>query len=212
LAAEYAEDCVLDSPAYGMVRGRDGVEKSFHRWFGGFPDCAFEFGDFLIQDDRVVHTLTMRGMDTGGFLGQAATGKPFRFFIVTLMKIERGQITYERRVYDVSGLMLQLATDDDVATEAGRVYRSTLERARTEHELKTAAQIQQALLPERQRQRAGFEIAATSLPCRAIGGDFLDYFDLPNGTFAFVVGDVAGKRPCRCVARLDAAGDLYRTV
>jgi SnoaL-like polyketide cyclase len=179
-----------------MVKGRDGVEKSFRRWFGGFPDLEVEFGDSLIHDDRVVHTLTLQGTDTGGFLGQAATGKPFRFFIVSLMKIERGQIASERRVYDVSGLLLQLATDDDVATEAGRVYRSTLERARTEHELKTAAQIQQALLPERRRERAGFEIAATSVPCRAIGGDFLDYFDLPNGAFA----------------RLDAAEDLYRTV
>jgi predicted ester cyclase len=119
----------------------DGVEKSFRQWFGGFPDCAFEFGDFLIQDDRVVHTLTLRGMDTGGVLGQAATGKPFRFFTVSLMKVERGQIASERRVYDVSGLLLQLATDD-AAAETSRVYRSTLERARTEHELKTAAQIQ----------------------------------------------------------------------
>ena len=111
------------------------------------------------------------------------------------MIVERGQIVYERRVYDVSGLMLQLATDAEVATEASRVYRTTLERARTAHELKTAAQIQQALLPERRRTGATFEMAATSLPCREIGGDFLDYFDLSDGIFAFVVGDVAGKGP-----------------
>ena len=31
------------------------------------------------------------------------------------------------------------------------------------------------------------------MPCRAIGGDFFDYVDLPSGEFGFAVGDVAGK-------------------
>ena len=34
---------------------------------------------------------------------------------------------------------------------------------------------------------------AASLPCRAVGGDFFDYVDLPGGQFGFIVGDVAGK-------------------
>jgi hypothetical protein len=41
----------------------------------------------------------------------------------------------------------------------------------------------------------GFEAAAASIPCRTIGGDFVDYFDLPNGAFGFVLGDIAGKGP-----------------
>ena len=31
------------------------------------------------------------------------------------------------------------------------------------------------------------------MPCRAVGGDFFDYVDLPNGAFGFILGDVAGK-------------------
>jgi sigma-B regulation protein RsbU (phosphoserine phosphatase) len=31
------------------------------------------------------------------------------------------------------------------------------------------------------------------VPCRAVGGDFYDYVDLPSGQFGFIVGDVAGK-------------------
>ena len=31
------------------------------------------------------------------------------------------------------------------------------------------------------------------MPCRAVGGDFFDYVDLPTGEFGFIVGDVAGK-------------------
>ncbi len=42
-----------------------------------------------------------------------------------------------------------------------------------------------------------------SVPCRAIGGDFFDYFNLSSGVFAFALGDVAGKGP---PAALLAAG------
>jgi sigma-B regulation protein RsbU (phosphoserine phosphatase) len=70
-----------------------------------------------------------------------------------------------------------------------------LDQARREHELRIAADIQHALLPESRYTGAGFEVAATSVPCRAIGGDFFDYFHLPRGGFAFVLGDVAGKGP-----------------
>ena len=40
-----------------------------------------------------------------------------------------------------------------------------------------------------------FELVATSLPCRTIGGDFFDYFELSRGAFGVALGDVAGKGP-----------------
>ena len=70
-----------------------------------------------------------------------------------------------------------------------------MERAQREHELKIAAEIQRALLPQAHHDGTRFQIAATSVPCRAIGGDFFDYFTLPDGAFSFVLGDVAGKGP-----------------
>jgi len=86
-----------------------------------------------------------------------------------------------------------LATEAAVAIENARLYRQTLEKARMEQELKIAAEIQQALLPEPQRKGAYFEAVAQSVPCRSIGGDFFDYVDLPDTSFGFAVGDVAGK-------------------
>jgi sigma-B regulation protein RsbU (phosphoserine phosphatase) len=149
----------------------------------------------MITGDRIVQTITALGTDTGGFLGQAPTGRRFRIFMVLLSTLDGRQIVHERRVYDVNGLLLRLAMDDEVAVEAAEQYRTTLARALMEHELSIAAEIQGALLPERQRTGSGFDIAAASRPCRAIGGDFLDYFDFPNGAFGFVLGDVAGKGP-----------------
>jgi len=88
-----------------------------------------------------------------------------------------------------------LATEAGVAIENARLYRETLEKARIEHELKIAAEIQRALLPEGNHSGPFFESAGTSVQARSIGGDFFDMQDMPDGQFGFLVGDVAGKGP-----------------
>ena len=86
-----------------------------------------------------------------------------------------------------------LATEAAVAIENARLYRETLDKAKMEQEMRIAADIQRALLPEAQRMGGFFEAMGASVPCRSIGGDFFDYVDLPDGGFGFAVGDVAGK-------------------
>jgi serine phosphatase RsbU (regulator of sigma subunit)/pSer/pThr/pTyr-binding forkhead associated (FHA) protein len=81
------------------------------------------------------------------------------------------------------------------AIESARLYREATEKARIERELQLAAEIQRALLPEAFQSGPHFAVAAASIPCRSIGGDFFDYFNLPEGQFAFTLGDVAGKGP-----------------
>jgi serine phosphatase RsbU (regulator of sigma subunit)/pSer/pThr/pTyr-binding forkhead associated (FHA) protein len=81
------------------------------------------------------------------------------------------------------------------AIESARLYREATEKARIERELQLAAEIQRALLPEALQSGEHFAVAAASVPCRSIGGDFFDYFNLPDGQFAFTLGDVAGKGP-----------------
>ena len=44
-----------------------------------------------------------------------------------------------------------------------------------------AAAIQQALLPIGDATDGFFTTAGTSMPCRAVGGDFFDYLDQPGG-------------------------------
>ncbi len=195
LAADYAEDCVLESPAFGTVFGPAAVEKSHRQFFTAFPDIEMQSSDPLIDGDHVALPATIYGTDTGGFLGQAPTGKRFRFFVVLLFVLDDRGIAHERRVYDINGVLLQLATDVGIAAETAQIYRATLERVRLEHDLTIAAEVQRALLPERQHTGAGFDIAGASIPCRAIGGDFFDYFHFPSGAFGFALGDVAGKGP-----------------
>jgi sigma-B regulation protein RsbU (phosphoserine phosphatase) len=86
-----------------------------------------------------------------------------------------------------------LSAEAALAIENARLYREALDKAKFEQELKVAAAIQQALLPVAHREGQFFSTAAASVACRAVGGDFYDYVDLPSGQFGFIVGDVAGK-------------------
>src|SRR4051812_15427150 len=93
------------------------------------------------------------------------------------------------------GALETLATEAAVAIENARLYRETMVKAKMEQEMRIAAEIQQALLPKAGHAGAFFRTAASSIPCRSIGGDFYDYVDLPTGAFGFALGDVAGKGP-----------------
>src|SRR5882724_10514872 len=86
-----------------------------------------------------------------------------------------------------------LSAEAALAIENARLYREALDKAKFEQELKVAAAIQQSLLPVANREGPFFSTAAASIACRAVGGDFFDYVDLPTSQFAFIVGDVAGK-------------------
>ncbi len=86
-----------------------------------------------------------------------------------------------------------LATEAAIAIENARLYRSAIEKARLEEEMKIAAQIQQMLVPQGRRTGVYYDAIGSTLPCRSIGGDFYDYIDLPSGAFGFTVADVAGK-------------------
>ncbi|MDQ3070677.1 MAG: SpoIIE family protein phosphatase [Acidobacteriota bacterium] len=88
-----------------------------------------------------------------------------------------------------------LATEAAVAIENARLYRQTIEKARSDQEMKIAAEIQQALLPKSGNTLPFCDTAAATVPCRSIGGDFFDWLMRPDGSFAFTLGDVAGKGP-----------------
>jgi sigma-B regulation protein RsbU (phosphoserine phosphatase) len=56
-----------------------------------------------------------------------------------------------------------------------------------------AREIQQSLLPMGGLRSSTFEIAYRFSPLEEVGGDFADFFMLPNGSVGIYVGDVVGK-------------------
>ena len=73
--------------------------------------------------------------------------------------------------------------------------RVRLERERTralEADIANARQIQLAWLPEGGAVYDGLDVAAINLPAAHVSGDFYNWFALPNGRAAVVIGDVTG--------------------
>jgi phosphoserine phosphatase RsbU/P len=50
-------------------------------------------------------------------------------------------------------------------------------------------------LPEPRYSGPTFDVAAESIPCQTIGGDFFDYLEVGEGAYGVALGDVAGKGP-----------------
>lgn len=74
------------------------------------------------------------------------------------------------------------------------LQETTATKERLEGELEAARRIQADMLPSPTAggESAGFELAGTVVPARAVGGDLFDYFSLGRLVF-FFVGDVSGK-------------------
>jgi sigma-B regulation protein RsbU (phosphoserine phosphatase) len=60
-------------------------------------------------------------------------------------------------------------------------------------QLAIARQLQQALLPQPNKNLPYVHACSQTIPCQEVGGDYFDYFDLEGGRFCFALGDVEGK-------------------
>lgn len=82
---------------------------------------------------------------------------------------------------------------DDYALQ---IEHATKERERITFELETAAQIQSQMLPYGMPEFADhpeFDLCASMIPAKVVGGDFYDYFMMDDHHLALVMADVADK-------------------
>jgi phosphoserine phosphatase RsbU/P len=70
--------------------------------------------------------------------------------------------------------------------------RLAIEKLR-EQELEEARIIQGAMLPSQPLHESQFFISHEFQPVTEVGGDYLDYFSLPDGSIGLYLGDVSGK-------------------
>ena len=108
LAADYAEDVVIESPMAGVHSGRAAAEQILRAMFNAFLDMAVTSDDLIIDGDRVAQAMTVTGTHVGEFLGLAPTGKRFRLRAVFLYELRNGKIVRERRIYDFTGMLMQI--------------------------------------------------------------------------------------------------------
>jgi steroid delta-isomerase-like uncharacterized protein len=105
----HAEDCVVESPVSGgEARGHEAIARAYETFFNAFPDLVMKYEEPLIDGSRVVLIARFSGTDRGGFMGLQPTGRSVDFPCVLLFDLENGVIARERRIYDFTGLAVQV--------------------------------------------------------------------------------------------------------
>jgi ketosteroid isomerase-like protein len=173
----YAEQAVAVSPVFGEVRGGAEIAATWETLFLTFADAAIEISDVLVDGDRVAVLSTLTATDRIGWFGRPATGGRISYRLVLLLTVAGGKIVHDERIYDSTGVL------------------ERLEKVRLDKELRTAGDVQRALLSRTSHRGRFCESVGDSVPCRAIGGDFFEFVELPSGDVGIVMGDVAGKGP-----------------
>ena len=80
-----------------------------------------------------------------------------------------------------------------IAMENATLHMELLEKQRMEEELKLGREIQSRLLPQPPVDVMDTNLAALSVPCYEVGGDYYDFIELPDGDLGLAIGDVSGK-------------------
>jgi steroid delta-isomerase-like uncharacterized protein len=108
IAADYADDCIVESPMAGTHQTRAAVERVYRAVFDAFLDHKVRTETLVIDGNRVAQVVSLEGTDIGGFMGLPPTGKGFRAPAVFLFELKDHLIVRERRIYDFTGLLLQI--------------------------------------------------------------------------------------------------------
>ena len=82
---------------------------------------------------------------------------------------------------------------NQMAADLERHQQLVVQQERFRRELELSRLIQTEMLPRGGLRLGGVEITGLSIPAREVGGDFFNYFTLPDGRLALLVGDVSGK-------------------
>ena len=108
LGAGHAEDGTIESPIFRTVTGRANIIASYQKLFEIFPDWEVETELPLIDGDRVAQPFNVKATHKGEFMGLPGSGKQFQIHGVRIFTMRDGLIAHERRVYDFTGLLIQI--------------------------------------------------------------------------------------------------------
>lgn len=105
-------------------------------------------------------------------------------------------------------LLESLAFEATKSLESVRLMHEEAEKKNLELELGMAREVQIALSPSAIKAMEHFEVAASSVPSRYVGGDFYDLIPMKDGRFVFALGDVSGKGVAAALLAAMAQGAL----
>ena len=111
LVNDYGADAVVESPlAGGTTHGLEQIKQVFQTYFVAFPDLRMDVGDVLVDGQKAAVMATFTGTDQGGFMGMPPSGRHVTIPVVFFYEFRDGKIVRDRRVYDFTGLLIQVGT------------------------------------------------------------------------------------------------------
>lgn len=154
--------------------------------------CVAENATQIVRDARDDSRVNVRVDAETGFVTRSILCAPLsnaRGPIGALEVINRrdGSLFDE----DDAEILRLVAAPAALAIGNAQLAHGLVEQQRIKRELELARRMQKSMLPR--RRRGDFPIRGVNLPAHEISGDFYDFFDLPDGRLAFVIGDVSGK-------------------
>src|ERR687889_156845 len=178
-----APDFVDHNLIPGQQPAREGYLRGLTEFHGAYSHTRYVIEKQLAEGEEVVTTFAVSSThDRGEWMGLVPTGKEFKALHILIHRIVGEKITDE---WSQGSGLAELAQQ--------RLEQERIERERIEQELRVARSIQQASLPESVPELEGWQITPFYQPAREVGGDFYDFFKLPEGRLGLVVGDATGK-------------------
>ena len=108
-------------------------------------------------------------------------------------RVRHGDFTHRIHVYSNDQLGDLAESFNQMTGSIEGLLQTAAEKKRMEEELRIARQIQMSLLPRGPLDYAGIGVTALCVPAREVGGDYYDFFHLPDGRLGVLIADVAGK-------------------
>jgi steroid delta-isomerase-like uncharacterized protein len=109
IAQYHASDCVAESPIYATLRGRKAIEDAARAFFTSFPDAALTIDAVVVDAPRIAIFTTVNATHVNEFFGMPGTNRHIEFRNARLLEIDADRlIAYERRIYDFTGLLVQV--------------------------------------------------------------------------------------------------------
>jgi predicted ester cyclase len=107
LALQHAPAGTFQSPAHGIVEGREAIGEIYRYWFTAFPDLRLTWGRPVVDGDRAALFWSFSGTAQGPFFGAVGAGTLIEMPGAAEYVVADGLIRSVRHVFDFSGVLMR---------------------------------------------------------------------------------------------------------
>ena len=103
----HAPEGTFESPAYGLVTGRESIRNIYRYWYAAFPDFLLTWDSALIDPPRASYLWNFTGTAAGPFFGDVKVGTKVSMIGATEATFAAEGIIAIRHVFDFSGTLMR---------------------------------------------------------------------------------------------------------